>query len=95
MCGIAGIILQPNIELPDLSERLDRMAQRMVYRGPDDREAFSVAAGRWEQHECGVRYLTRHPAPRHPFPTSFVLCIQLLNPSFVTCHNLNGLLYCP
>ncbi len=36
MCGIAGIILSPAGTLPDLRERLTRMACAMQHRGPDD-----------------------------------------------------------
>jgi len=46
MCGIAGIILQPHTQLPDLAERLGCMAQAMAHRGPDDQGVTVTADGR-------------------------------------------------
>lgn len=34
MCGIAGIILNPDQELPDLTARLRAMAAAMRHHGP-------------------------------------------------------------
>lgn len=36
MCGIAGIILNPNRSLPDMQHRLQAMCDAMAHRGPDD-----------------------------------------------------------
>src|SRR2546428_13965134 len=40
MCGIAGIVLNPNAGLPDLRARLLAMREAMVHRGPDDAGLF-------------------------------------------------------
>lgn len=46
MCGIAGIILNPDQELPDLATRLRAMAAAMHHRGPDDEGIYLAANGR-------------------------------------------------
>lgn len=46
MCGIAGIIVKPNQELPDLRERLIAMRDVMTHRGPDDAGLFISPNGR-------------------------------------------------
>lgn len=46
MCGIAGIILNPDQELPDLAARLRAMAAAMRHRGPDDEGIYLAANGR-------------------------------------------------
>lgn len=46
MCGIAGIILNPDQELPDLAARLGAMAAAMRHRGPDDEGIYLAANGR-------------------------------------------------
>ena len=40
MCGIAGIIVKQNVELPNIQGRLRQMAQMMTHRGPDDEGLF-------------------------------------------------------
>jgi asparagine synthase (glutamine-hydrolysing) len=46
MCGIAGIAVKPERSLPDLRDRLGRMARAMVHRGPDDEGIVVTADGR-------------------------------------------------
>jgi len=46
MCGIAGILLRPGADLPDLRERLQRMATIMQHRGPDDEGIYISPDGR-------------------------------------------------
>ncbi|MCB0170547.1 MAG: asparagine synthase (glutamine-hydrolyzing) [Anaerolineae bacterium] len=46
MCGIAGIITQPNRAIPDLPDRLAAMAQAMAHRGPDDEGFYLTPDGR-------------------------------------------------
>ena len=46
MCGIAGIIPHPNQPLPDLRQRLARMAGAMRHRGPDDEGLWLLPDGR-------------------------------------------------
>ncbi|MBE2272205.1 MAG: asparagine synthase (glutamine-hydrolyzing) [Anaerolinea sp.] len=46
MCGIAGILLRPGADLPDLQERLQRMATLMHHRGPDDEGIYVSPDGR-------------------------------------------------
>ncbi|MEZ4736433.1 MAG: asparagine synthase (glutamine-hydrolyzing), partial [Caldilineaceae bacterium] len=45
MCGIAGIILQPQVRLPDLADRLSAMAHAMAHRGPDDAGVYVAPGG--------------------------------------------------
>jgi len=45
MCGIAGILLRPGADLPDLRERLHRMANSMQHRGPDDEGVYVAPDG--------------------------------------------------
>lgn len=45
MCGIAGIIPHPNQPLPDLRQRLARMAGAMRHRGPDDEGLWLLPDG--------------------------------------------------
>jgi len=40
MCGIAGIVLNPNRALSDLEQRLLAMREVMTHRGPDDAGLF-------------------------------------------------------
>ena len=46
MCGIAGILLRPGANFPDLQERLQRMATIMQHRGPDDEGIYVSPDGR-------------------------------------------------
>jgi asparagine synthase (glutamine-hydrolysing) len=46
MCGIAGILANPNHTLTDLPERLAAMAQVMLHRGPDDGGQYVSPDGR-------------------------------------------------
>ena len=46
MCGIAGIVLNPNKTLSDMPDRLQAMASAMLHRGPDDEGAFVSSDGR-------------------------------------------------
>ena len=46
MCGIAGIILDPDRTLLDLRERLLAMREAMTHRGPDDAGCFVSSDGR-------------------------------------------------
>jgi len=46
MCGIAGIILQAGITMPDLAERLQAMDACMAHRGPDDSGIYINPDGR-------------------------------------------------
>lgn len=45
MCGIAGIILQPQTTLSDMTDRLAAMAQAMSHRGPDDEGIYICPTG--------------------------------------------------
>lgn len=49
MCGIAGILLKSSASVPDLRERLCRMASAMEHRGPDDEGVHTSSDGR-----CGL-----------------------------------------
>lgn len=44
MCGIAGLVYSQNADAPELAPLLQRMADAMRHRGPDD-EGFYVAPG--------------------------------------------------
>lgn len=57
MCGIAGIVLQPNHSPIDLTPPLQRMARAMVHRGPDDE-------GIWLTSDQQVALATRRLAIR-------------------------------
>ena len=46
MCGIAGILLRPHADLPDLRDRLQQMAGSMQHRGPDDEGLYISPDGR-------------------------------------------------
>lgn len=46
MCGIAGIVLKPNRDLPDMRRHLTLMAGRMAHRGPDDEGVYVAPDGR-------------------------------------------------
>ena len=69
MCGIAGIILQPHTELPDLAERLVAMAQAMAHRGPDDQGIYVSPSGQvgFANRRLAIRDLS--PAGHMPMHT--------------------------
>ena len=46
MGGVAGIILKPEQDLPDMTARLSIMAGIMEHRGPDDEGIYIVPTGR-------------------------------------------------
>ncbi len=46
MCGIAGIVLKPNVTLDNLRERARAMNDAMTHRGPDDAGEFFASDGR-------------------------------------------------
>lgn len=70
MCGIAGIILQPDTQLPDLRVRLAAMAQAMAHRGPDDQGIYVSDDGRvgFANRRLAIRDLS--PAGHMPMQTA-------------------------
>jgi asparagine synthase (glutamine-hydrolysing) len=66
MCGIAGIILRPSADAPDLLHRLRAMAAAMAHRGPDDEGCFLAPNGRLglANRRLAIRDLS--PAGRMP-----------------------------
>jgi len=70
MCGIAGIIRQPQTPLPDLAERLAAMAQAMTHRGPDDEGIYLDPTGQvgLANRRLAIRDLS--PAGHMPMQTT-------------------------
>jgi len=68
MCGIAGILVRSETDLPDLRERLQCMASAMQHRGPDDEGIYLSVDGRlgFANRRLAIRDLS--PAGHMPMP---------------------------
>jgi len=83
MCGIAGILLRPDADLPDLRERLQHMATIMQHRGPDDEGIYISPDGR-------VGFANRRLAIRDLSPAGHM---PMANPAQTGCITYNGEVY--
>jgi len=83
MCGIAGILLRPGADLPDLRERLQRMATLMQHRGPDDEGIYISLDGR-------VGFANRRLAIRDLSPAGHM---PMANPAQTVWITYNGEVY--
>ena len=83
MCGIAGILLRPGADLPDLRERLQRMATLMQHRGPDDEGLYLSPDGR-------IGFANRRLAIRDLSPAGHM---PMANPAQTVWITYNGEVY--
>jgi asparagine synthase (glutamine-hydrolysing) len=66
MCGIAGIVIRPDRDVPDLQKRLLTMVQAMHHRGPDDRGVYVAPGGRAGLANCRLAIRDLSPAGHMP-----------------------------
>jgi asparagine synthase (glutamine-hydrolysing) len=70
MCGIAGIILNPNQTLPDMQRRLQAMCDAMAHRGPDDSGLYLSPDARVGLVNCRLAIRDLSPSGHMPMESA-------------------------